>query len=154
MSEDVPKPTFAVDQMLGSLAKWLRMLGYDTIYDKTMDDKQIAAAARADNRFVLTRDKELSKEPGAMLIETEDLEAQLTVVREKFGLKFSEDTIRCTQCNGELVSLPKEEANGSVPEGAFASNDKFWKCGGCGKVYWRGSHWLGIMERFRKLNLA
>ncbi len=154
MSEDVPKPMFAVDQMLGSLAKWLRMLGYDTVYDKTMDDKQIAAAARADNRFVLTRDKELSKEPGAMLIETEDLEAQLTAVREKFGLKFSEDAIRCTQCNGELVSLPKEEAKGSVPEGAFASNDKFWKCGGCGKVYWRGSHWLGIMERFRKLNLA
>ena len=154
MSEDVPKPMFAVDQMLGSLAKWLRMLGYDTVYDKTMDDKQIAAAARADNRFILTRDKELSKEPGAMLIETEDLEAQLTAVREKFGLKFSEDTIRCTQCNGELVSLPKEEAKGSVPEGAFASNDKFWKCEGCGKVYWRGSHWLGIMERFRKLNLA
>ncbi len=154
MSEDAPKPMFAVDQMLGSLAKWLRMLGYDTVYDKTMDDKQIAAAAKADNRFVLTRDKELSKEPGAMLIETEDLEAQLTAVREKFGLKFSEDTIRCTQCNGELVSLPKEEAKDSVPEGAFASNDKFWKCGGCGKVYWRGSHWLGIMERFRKLNLA
>ncbi len=154
MSEDATKPMFAVDQMLGSLAKWLRMLGYDTIYDKTMDDKQIAAAARADNRFILTRDKELSKEPGALLIESEELEAQLTAVREKFGLKFSEDTIRCTQCNGALVSLPKEEAKGSVPEGAFASNDKFWKCGGCGKVYWRGSHWLGIMERFRKLNLA
>jgi hypothetical protein len=140
--------------MLGSLAKWLRMMGFDTIYDKMLDDPAIAARARAENRFVLTRDKELAKEPGAFLVEVDDLDGQLSAVKEKFGLAFDEAAIRCTACNGELAEMPKEEAKGAVPEGAFAGNEKFWKCAGCGKVYWRGSHWRGIMERLKKLNLA
>lgn len=154
MTEPQVKPRFVADHMLGSLAKWLRMIGYDTVYDKSLDDKAIAAAARAESRFILTRDKELAKEPGAMLVEDDLLDSQLSAVRAKFGLSFDESAIRCTACNGELVELPKEQAKESVPEGAFAANDKFWKCAGCGKVYWRGSHWLGIMERLKKLSLA
>lgn len=154
MSEEAQKPKFVADHMLGSLAKWLRMMGYDTVYDKTLDDPAIAATARAENRFVLTRDKELAKEPGALLIEGDELDGQLAAVKERFGLAFDEAAIRCTACNGELVELPKEQAKDSVPEGAFAGNDRFWKCAGCGKVYWRGSHWLGIMDRLKKLNLA
>ncbi len=154
MTEPQVKPRFVADHMLGSLAKWLRMIGYDTVYDKSLDDKAIAAAARADSRFILTRDKELAKEPGAMLVEDDLLDGQLSAVRAKFGLSFDESAIRCTACNGELAELPKEQAKESVPEGAFAANDKFWKCAGCGKVYWRGSHWLGIMERLKKLSLA
>ncbi|MEW5748091.1 MAG: Mut7-C RNAse domain-containing protein [Candidatus Thermoplasmatota archaeon] len=154
MTDESAKPRFIADHMLGSLAKWLRMIGYDTVYDKKLDDPAIAATARAENRFVLTRDKELSKEPGALFIESDELDAQLSAVRERFGLAFDEAAIRCTACNGELVDMPKEEAKGSVPEGAFAGNDRFWKCAGCGKVYWRGSHWRGITERLKKLNLA
>ncbi len=154
MTEPPVKPRFVADHMLGSLAKWLRMIGYDTVYDKSLDDKAIAAAARADSRFILTRDKELAKEPGAMLVEDDLLDGQLSTVKAKFGLSFDESAIRCTACNGELAELPKEQAKESVPEGAFAANDKFWKCAGCGKVYWRGSHWLGIMERLKKLSLA
>ncbi len=154
MTSPQDRSTFIADHMLGSLAKWLRMMGYDTIYDKRMDDKAISAAARAEGRFVLTRDKELAKEPGAFLVEDDELDAQLAAVKTKFGLMFDETTIRCTACNGELTELPKEQARGAVPEGAFAGNDKFWKCAGCGKVYWRGSHWLGIMERLKKLSLA
>lgn len=148
------KPRFIADHMLGSLAKWLRMIGYDTIYDKEMDDKAISAAAKAEGRSVLTRDKELAKVPGALLVKDDQLDGQLSAVKERFGLSFDDDAIRCTACNGELVDLPKEEAKGVVPEGAFAGNDKFWKCAGCGKAYWRGSHWSGIMERLKKLNLA
>lgn len=154
MTDQQVKPRFVADHMLGSLAKWLRMIGYDTVYDKNLDDKAIAASARAESRFVLTRDKELAKEPGALFVESDDLDAQLAAVKAKFGLMFDESAIRCTSCNGELAELPKEQAKESVPEGAFAANDKFWKCAGCGKVYWRGSHWLGIMERLKKLNLA
>lgn len=154
MTETQVKPKFVADHMLGSLAKWLRMMGYDTVYDKKMDDKAIAATARSESRFVLTRDKELAKEPGALFVEADLLDAQLAAVKERFGLVFDESAIRCTACNGELLELPKEEAKESVPEGAFAANEKFWKCAGCGKVYWRGSHWLGIMDRLKKLNLA
>ncbi|MGD9962278.1 MAG: Mut7-C RNAse domain-containing protein [Thermoplasmata archaeon] len=154
MTDAQTKPRFVADHMLGSLAKWLRMIGYDTIYDKNLDDKAIAASARAESRFVLTRDKELAKEPGSLFVEDDDLDKQLASVKAKFGLMFDESAIRCTACNGELLELPKEQAKESVPEGAFVANEKFWKCAGCGKVYWRGSHWLGIMERLKKLNLA
>lgn len=154
MTDPKEKPRFVADHMLGSLAKWLRMMGYDTVYDKTLDDKAISAAARAEGRFVLTRDKELAREPGALMVEDDQLDGQLTAVKARFGLSFDEDAIRCTACNGELAELPKDQAKGAVPEGAFAVNDKFWKCSGCGKVYWRGSHWRGIMERLGKLSLV
>ena len=154
MTDQDNSQKFVADHMLGSLARWLRMMGYDTVYDKTLDDGQLAALARAESRFILTRDKELAKEPGALLVESDELEAQLSAVSQKYGLKFHEDRIRCSSCNGGLIDLPKESAKDAVPEGAYAGNEKFWKCSGCGKVFWKGSHWLGIMERLKKLNLV
>ena len=130
------------------------MLGYDTVYDKNLDDAEIAKFARAENRFILTRDKELAKEPGAFLVESDDLDSQLGATAKKFALHFSEDRLRCSACNGDLVDLPKEDAKAEVPEGAWEANSKFWKCSKCQKVYWKGTHWNGIMERMRKLSLA
>ena len=154
MSDEAVRPKFIANHMLGSLARWLRIMGYDTVYDKTKDDPAIAKIAREESRFVLTRDKELAKEPGALLLADDDLELQLKATSEKFGLKFSEGLIRCSACNGDLVDLPKDSAKGQIPEGAFENNDKFWKCSKCGKIFWKGSHWLGIMDRLKKLNLA
>lgn len=130
------------------------MMGYDTVYDKSLDDPDIATLARSENRFILTRDKELSKEPSSMLIENDDLDSQLKVTAERYGLRFLEDHIRCSTCNGDLLDLPKQEAKDKVPEGAFQANEKFWKCSKCEKIYWKGTHWNGIMERLRKLSLA
>lgn len=154
MNEQVTRPRFVADHMLGSLTRWLRMMGYDTVYDKSLNDPDIVKLARAEGRFVITRDKELAKEPGAILLESEDLDSQLKTVADKHGLKHSDDFIRCSACNGELVDLPKDQAKGVVPEGAFLGNEKFWKCSLCGKVYWKGTHWNGIMARLKNLNLA
>jgi len=147
-------PRFVADHMLGSLARWLRIMGYDTVYDKSLDDPGIANLARAESRFILTRDRELAKEPGALMIEADDLDLQLKAIAEKYGLKFHDDLIRCSACNGELADLDKVQAKESVPEGAFENNEKFWKCSKCGKVYWKGTHWHGIMDRFRRLSLV
>jgi len=153
MTEPPPSPKFVADHMLGSLARWLRMMGYDTVYDKKLDDPSISQLARAEGRFVLTRDKELSKEPGALLLEQDDLDSQLKVVASRYGLKFKPDMIRCSSCNGDLVDFPKDQAKDVVPEGAFISHEKFWKCSRCGKVFWMGTHWNGIMERLTRLGL-
>jgi uncharacterized protein with PIN domain len=147
-------PKFIADHMLGSLARWLRMMGYDTVYDKSMDDPDIAKLARSESRFILTRDKELSKEPAALLLENEDLDSQLQAVATRYGLKFNEGMIRCSTCNGDLADLPKDEAKDKVPEGAFKMNERFWKCTKCQKIYWKGTHWDGISTRLKKLNLA
>lgn len=154
MTEVGGTPRFVADHMLGSLARWLRIMGYDTVYDKSLDDPGIANLARAESRFILTRDRELAKEPGALMIEADDLDLQLKAIAEKHGLKFHDDLIRCSACNGDLADLDKAQAKESVPEGAFENNDKFWKCSKCGKVYWKGTHWHGIMDRFRRLSLV
>lgn len=154
MTEPTTVPKFVADHMLGSLARWLRMMGYDTVYDKTMDDPEISKLAHADSRFILTRDKELAKEAGAFFVEQDDLDQQLKAVATKFGLRLNDNMIRCSVCNGDLVDFPKDQAKGSVPEGALAGNDKFWKCTRCSKVYWKGTHWHGIMDRLNKLSLA
>lgn len=154
MTEVGGTPRFVADHMLGSLARWLRIMGYDTVYDKSLDDPGIANLARAESRFILTRDRELAKEPGALMIEADDLDLQLKAIAEKYGLKFHDDLIRCSACNGDLADLDKAQAKESVPEGAFENNDKFWKCSKCGKVYWKGTHWHGIMDRFRRLSLV
>ena len=154
MTEGGGSPRFVADHMLGSLARWLRIMGYDTVYDKSLDDPGIANLARAESRFILTRDRELAKEPGALMIEADDLDLQLKAITEKYGLKFHDNLFRCSACNGELADLDKARAKESVPEGAFENNEKFWKCSKCGKVYWKGTHWHGIMDRFRKLSLV
>lgn len=154
MTEGVGTSRFVADHMLGSLARWLRIMGYDTVYDKSLDDPGIANLARAESRFILTRDRELAKEPGALMIEADDLDLQLKAIAEKYGLKFHDNLFRCSACNGELAALDKAQAKDSVPEGAFENNEKFWKCSKCGKVYWKGTHWHGIMDRFRKLSLV
>lgn len=154
MTEGAGTPRFVADHMLGSLARWLRIMGYDTVYDKSLDDPGIACLARAESRFILTRDRELAKEPAALMVEADDLDLQIKAIAEKYGLKFHDDLIRCSACNGELADLDKAQAKESVPEGAFANNEKFWKCSKCGKVYWKGTHWHGIMDRFRRLSLV
>jgi uncharacterized protein with PIN domain len=154
VTEGVGTQKFVADHMLGSLARWLRIMGYDTVYDKSLDDPGIANLARTESRFILTRDRELAKEPGALMIEADDLDLQLKAIAEKYGLKFHDDLIRCSACNGELANLDKAQVKESVPEGAFENNDKFWKCSKCGKVYWKGTHWHGIMDRFRRLSLV
>jgi len=154
MTAPIPDPKFVADHMLGSLARWLRMIGYDTVYDKKLDDPAISQLARAEGRFILTRDKELGKEPGAFMVAPDDLDTQLKAVATRYGLKFRPDLIRCSACNGGLLELTKDDAKGLVPEGAFISNDRFWKCAKCAKVFWKGTHWNGIMERLNRLGLA
>jgi uncharacterized protein with PIN domain len=148
------RPRFVVDGMLGSLARWLRMLGYDTAYAKDLEDEEIIRLSSQEKRTIVTRDRQLASQPGAIMITDEELDLQLKAVHDKFGLSLDEGAIRCSACNGSLVDLPKDEAAKLVPEGALGNNQVFWRCESCGKAYWRGTHWIGIMERLRKLNLA
>ena len=148
------RPRFVVDSMLGSLARWLRMLGYDTAYAKDIDDEEIVRLATDDGRTIITRDRGLASKSDVILIDEEELDLQLKAIHDKVGLNMDEASIRCSSCNGTLVDLPKGEAAELVPKGALESNEVFWRCESCGKAYWRGTHWIGIMERLRKLSLA
>ncbi|HVO77931.1 MAG TPA: Mut7-C RNAse domain-containing protein, partial [Methanomassiliicoccales archaeon] len=113
------RPRFAADEMLGSLARWLRLMGYDTTYAKDVEDTQLIEIARKEGRNLLTRDKELAERAGdsGFYVESDDLDTQLRAVSSRFGLEPDPERARCTVCNGELQTIAKDEAKGHVPDG-------------------------------------
>jgi uncharacterized protein len=138
------------DAMLGRLAKWLRMMGYDTLYSSTADDNEIARVARAENRVVLTRDRQLVRRRGvrAVLIESENLDDQICQLARELDLDVKNDIMsRCIACNALLEDLPREEAEGLVPPYVFATQACFKRCPKCARVYWRGTHWTSMMAK-------
>ncbi len=80
------------------------------------------------------------------------MEEQLRQVWQAFRLKPDQDLARCTVCNGELAAMEEEKAGKVVPEGVFLMNREFQQCKSCGKVYWRGTHWLNIKKRLAALD--
>ena len=145
---------FLCDEMLGTLAKWLRILGYDTEYVKDRDDEELLRIAREEGRIIITRDKLLAKKAGnALYLNEISLEKQIASVLEHFNLKIDEDKLlsRCTICNEIVIPIEKEKVKEKVPENAWKSHDKFWICPKCGKIYWIGSHWKNMKERIENI---
>lgn len=153
MSDDDPAPAFIVDHMLGSLARWLRMLGYDSHYDKILSDNEIIAFARKEQRKILTRDRELSERGGGFYISSTELEEQLVAVAKEFSLSYRLDRMRCSVCNGTLHKIDAASIKDKVPQKSFENAKEFWRCDSCRKIYWDGTHWKGIMDRFERLGL-
>ena len=149
---------FIADSMLGRLARWLRLLGYDTLYYPHIEDSLLLRTAREEDRILLTRDTRLVKVRGLgkyLLLSENDTFEQLKKVIEIFGIKPSgkcDEAIamppanRCTLCNSVLESVPKEQVKDRVPEYVYLTTESFKKCQRCDKFYWKGTH----QDRFRK----
>jgi hypothetical protein len=145
--------TFIADSMLGTLAKWLRILGYDTHYDPTLDDHQLVRLARAEDRLLLTRDHELSRRRGvrALLIASQELEAQLQQVVSDLALDPDHSFSRCPVCNEALERLEYEQARARVPAYVARTQRSFKICPVCQRIYWRGTHWQRMDKRLARL---
>lgn len=143
---------FIADHMLGSLARWLRNLGYDTIYPGPLDDEELRAMALREGRTLLTRDWELGQRtPGAVTIASDDLDEQLRQVVADLGLTVDHPMTRCSLCNVLLVEANSDEAGAAVPSGVLDRHREFWRCPSCGRFYWQGTHWKSMMERVEEL---
>ncbi|HIE39638.1 MAG TPA: hypothetical protein EYP77_11345 [Anaerolineae bacterium] len=136
------------DGMLGRLARWLRLLGYDTAYENDADDLRLARRARAEGRVLLTRDRELAARRGlhTLLLESEVLEEQIRQVREALGPPPDLALSRCSLCNLSLEPATHEEVADRVPPYVLRTQERFRTCPGCGRVYWGGTH----LERMRQ----
>jgi uncharacterized protein with PIN domain len=137
------------DGMLGTLAKWLRLLGYDTAYDNAADDHALARRARAEGRVLLTRDRELANRRGlhTLLIESEDLDEQVQQVQEALGPPPDPALSRCAVCNTALERVSPEDIASRVPPYVVRTQTDFRRCPGCGRVYWPGTHVDRMQER-------
>jgi uncharacterized protein with PIN domain len=142
--------------MLGTLAKWLRILGYDTVYDNRIDDDEIVERCVREGRIALTRDARLTERRllrSALLIESTELGAQLRQVLSYLGRDIDPARLlsRCLQCNGLLQPISPEAVQALVPEYVFRTQREFKQCPSCCRVYWGGTHRHAIRRRLRKL---
>ncbi len=128
------------DHMLGSLARWLRFMGYDTAYPEPGPDRTLIERVRSEDRILLTRDKDI-------------LDDQIREVAAALPLRLVSPLSRCSLCNEILVSASMEDVKDSVPEGVRSRHRAFWRCPSCGRVYWRGTHWDKMVARLNELEL-
>jgi uncharacterized protein with PIN domain len=144
---------FIADHMLGTLAKWLRFLGFDTLYPDVQTDPELIKLAKKDNRVLLTRDKNLAHTKGVdtLYIGSVELDEQLIQVISTFDLRIAEAFSRCGLCNSILIEVEKESAKGKIPQKVFDRQDEFWLCQKCHKYYWQGTHFKGIKEKIEML---
>ena len=135
---------FISDEMLGKLAKWLRTIGYDTIYYTGGGDSPLVLRALAEDRVILTRDSHLIVRKlarKAIFIESDSPQEQLKQVVEELGLDTQSRLFtRCLVCNQKLASVKKEGVQDRVPAYTYLTQDRFYECTGCGRMYWPGTH--------------
>ncbi len=140
---------FIADAHLGGLARMLRMLGFDTLYDNRLHDPEIVSRAAAERRVVLTRDRELLKCRDVLrgaFVHALKPEAQLREVAARYALaRHMKPFSLCLHCNLPLTPVDAPRVVESVPERIRERYSAFTQCAGCGRVYWEGSHW----ERMR-----
>jgi uncharacterized protein with PIN domain len=155
---------FVVDCMLGKLAKWLKILGFDVVYDNKAEDSELLNIARKQGRILLTRDVRLlggAKDIPGLFIESEKWQDQVEQVLKKLNLRpHAKPYSRCIQCNVELKNLPKGKAKNLVAPFVFEHAASFAVCPECGRVFWQGTHFedmeskmveiLGKKRRARK----
>ncbi|MEZ4386442.1 MAG: Mut7-C RNAse domain-containing protein [Candidatus Krumholzibacteriia bacterium] len=143
-------PRFLCDLHLGKLARLLRFAGFDTVWDRTLGEPQLAALAARDGRAVLSRHRALLKRSQVacgLLVRSGRADEQLAEVLRRFELvdKLASPA-RCTACNGRLAATAKADVPVAIPPRTAAWLDHYWLCGDCGHLFWEGTH----AERLRR----
>jgi uncharacterized protein with PIN domain len=147
-------PRFLADTMLGRLATWLRILGYDVEYVRG-EDTALIEQARETGRILLTRDTGIVRRrrlPPHLFVHGDHVSEQLRQVIHAFHLTPAGPSARrCSRCNALVEPRTKVEVFGRVPEFVWSHQDAFWGCPACGRIYWAGSHWRRMDGTIRAL---
>lgn len=147
-----PETRFAVDIMLGKLAKWLRVLGFDATTAALRDVEGIEALI-AEGRVPVTKREKWRDLEGIVFIHKNKSFDQLAELLTGVGLcreDFRPFT-RCSVCNSALFEIPRDAALGKVPDFIFETAPDFRKCPQCGRIYWPGSHKAHMLDKLRSI---
>jgi uncharacterized protein with PIN domain len=136
---------FVADSMLGRLAKWLRILGFDVAYFPRIEDKDLVEFAIKEGRILLTRDTLLVKrrkiQGQYFFVEGNHFREQLRQVVTHFSLPKKQSFLtRCIRCNQEIAKIEKEAVRGKVPVYVFNTQNIFGICHDCKRIYWQATH--------------
>lgn len=143
-------PSFIADAHLGGLARLLRMLGFDTLFENAYADRHILELIAREHRILLTRDRELLKcrdVSRGCFVRALKAEAQLSEVVARYSLaRHARPFTLCLHCNVRLEAAAPDAVAARVPEPIAARYARFARCPGCSRVYWEGSHWARMRE--------
>ncbi|MCK5101281.1 MAG: Mut7-C ubiquitin/RNAse domain-containing protein, partial [Cyclobacteriaceae bacterium] len=149
-SKPLRETKFILDVHLGKLAKYLRLLGFDTLYFNNLDDPEIIEIAKAKNRIILTRDLGIlknNKVTHGYWLRSQDSKEQLKEVIQRFDLKNKLNLFsRCTICNGDISKIDKSLIKNQIHIKTFNEFNTFYQCKNCKKIYWKGSHYERMLE--------
>ena len=150
---------FIVDHNVGKMAKWLRMMGYDTLFFNGSDDAGMITTALTEDRVILTRDTGIvqrrlvtSGRLKAILINSDRVDVQMKQVIGTLNLDihYKPFTI-CLECNQPLAEISKEQVKERVPPYVFKTQQQYMECPACQRIYWRGTHWRAMNSKLKKL---
>jgi uncharacterized protein len=152
---DTVFPCFAAEKTLGRLAKWLRLLGFDTLYEFQSSGEGFIESLKKD-RIILTRTQRIRKQFASrklIFIESDHLGQQLSQVFRDLNLTMDQTRpfSRCLQCNVPIVAADKDSLWGKVPDYIFETQNNFQRCPACEGIYWPGSHTQRSIEKIRRL---
>ncbi len=152
------EPRFLADQMLGRLAVWLRLIGYDTAQPLDRPDSWLLRLAREEERILLTQDAPLARATSVHIhyVQARTFEDQLVEVVRAFDLAVDPARLltRCTRCNSPVDRLAADAARPLVPPAVGQAHQDFFACPSCRKIYWRGDHCDRILDRLASLQLV
>lgn len=145
------KTRFILDVHLGKLARFLRLLGFDTRYRNDLDDPEIIEIAVSEGRIILTRDIGILKRSAVThgyWLRSTDPEEQIQEVLHRFDLYSRiRPFYRCIHCNGLIEPVAKAKVESQLQPRTKKYHDEFFRCTGCGRIYWKGSHYLKMIAR-------
>ncbi|MDH4067965.1 MAG: Mut7-C RNAse domain-containing protein [Dehalococcoidia bacterium] len=151
---------FIADNNVGKLARWLRMIGYDTTLLRQKDDAQMIKIALGENRVILTKDAQFMKRRlvtnGSLKtvhIDQDDPKLQVQEVVKTLALDYHFRPFSlCLECNEVLVARDKENVKNLVPAHVFETQSRYTQCPACHRVYWPGTHWQAMVKRMEGLH--
>jgi hypothetical protein len=149
--EPLRDPRFVLDVHLGKLAAHLRLLGFDCDYDPGLQDEELARRSTVEKRILLTRDRQLLKRSlvirGYCVRSLRPEEQAVEVIRRFDLVALAAPFTRCLRCNGRLIRAEPAEFAGRIPEGVRARVHELMRCEGCGRLYWKGTHYERLDRR-------
>jgi uncharacterized protein with PIN domain len=152
-----PSPCFLADRTVGRLAKWLRILGYDTAYLPQLSPQGLIREGRRQGRILLTRDTQVLRRkdaPPFVFIRGDHFREQLKqVVIECRLTPLASLFSRCSECNQMLEGVAKETIRDQVPAYVWETQDTFHRCSECHRIYWGATHKAHVLEELRRIGV-
>jgi uncharacterized protein with PIN domain len=146
---------FAAERTLGKLAKWLRLLGFDTVFEAQNSSAGFFKSLQSE-RILLTRTRSVREQYDTrqhVFIRSDHVRDQIQQVIHELGIVFEDirPFSRCLSCNVEISEIGKDAVSGLVPDYVWETHDIFHTCPECRRIYWAGSHLQHSMKRIEEL---